>query len=174
MVWGAFGFNGTTDLAFITQRRNSKKYRGMLEDHLLEAGPNWIFQQDNAPVYASKSTKMWFKRLQSTVFVRSVDTATAPPPTLPRGKRPATAEVGRTCRNTALNGEFGQFHRGESGKDDVTKKRNYVDYSASSVVCQLDINYRPVFSFKEYSILEERKSLRAFPNCRVSSYLLRG
>lgn len=67
MVWGGFGFNGVTDLAFVTGRQTSAKYQETLAKHLLPCardigGPDWIFQQDNAPILTSQCTKAWFGR----------------------------------------------------------------------------------------------------------------
>lgn len=66
MIWGAFSFNGTCELAFVNERMDSDRYQEMLQTHLLNAGPeicgpNWTFQQDNASIHSSKSTKKWFR-----------------------------------------------------------------------------------------------------------------
>eukprot|EP01039_Chlorochromonas_danica_P016659 gene16659-19738_t len=52
MVWGAIGWNGKTDLAFLEGTQNSTGYLNTLQHHLLPdaariGGRNWIFQQDN-------------------------------------------------------------------------------------------------------------------------------
>ena len=56
MIWAAFGRNGKTNLAFITQRVNSIMYQQVLSTHLLSFGPriggNFIFKQDNVPVHS--------------------------------------------------------------------------------------------------------------------------
>lgn len=66
MVWGAFCFNGVLPLMKISTRMNSENYQKVLSDSLLEnaellAGENWIFQQDNASIHVSKSTKSFLE-----------------------------------------------------------------------------------------------------------------
>lgn len=63
MVWGCFGLNGAR-LATISGRMNSESYTSLLESELQPfgeelGGPNWIFQQDNAPVHDSNFTHAW-------------------------------------------------------------------------------------------------------------------
>jgi transposase len=65
MVWAAFGYKGVTDIVFIDGRMNSGKYQELLRLQLLPVahnigGQNWIFQQDNASIHCSRSTKNWF------------------------------------------------------------------------------------------------------------------
>lgn len=65
MVWGAFCSAGTLTLAFPSTKMNSLEYIGVLENHLLpylyiHQDESWIFQQDNAPIHKSRSTKLWF------------------------------------------------------------------------------------------------------------------
>lgn len=68
MTWGAFGANGKkTNLIIVDGRLDSEGYQHMLEHALLPvaeqiAGSSWIFQQDNAPVHVSQSTRRWFER----------------------------------------------------------------------------------------------------------------
>ncbi|GBO38001.1 Transposable element Tc3 transposase [Araneus ventricosus] len=45
---------------------NSQAYQSVLASHLLPnaeflAGENWKYQQDNAPIHSSNSTKNWFQ-----------------------------------------------------------------------------------------------------------------
>lgn len=66
MVWGAFSANGKVELAFVNGRMDSIRYQKMLNTHLLAFGPviggqDWVFQQDNAPCHASKSTIAWLQ-----------------------------------------------------------------------------------------------------------------
>ena len=66
MVWGGFGFNGQTSLAFTKGKQNSGDYQATLDNNLLPygeilGGPNWKFQQDNASIHTSRSTKEWFR-----------------------------------------------------------------------------------------------------------------
>ena len=65
MCWGCFGALGKVDLAFPSSRINSEEYQGVLESHLLPFLEEFrlldiTFQQDNASVHVSKSTKAWF------------------------------------------------------------------------------------------------------------------
>ena len=65
MIWGAFGYNGTTNLAILKGRQCSKNYQDTLNDNLLPVaedicGQNWTFQNDNAPIHTSRSTLKWF------------------------------------------------------------------------------------------------------------------
>lgn len=71
MVWGAFGFNGITSLAFVSGRQKSKYYQETLKSHLLPfgsmiGGETWIFQQDNAPIHTSNDTQKWLKEQNIT------------------------------------------------------------------------------------------------------------
>lgn len=73
MVWGGFGFNGQTSLAFIEGKQNSEKYQDTLEVNLLPfidvlGGPDCVFQQDNASIHVSNSTKAWLNQKNITVM----------------------------------------------------------------------------------------------------------
>ena len=75
VVWAAFGYNGTTEIAFIDSRLNSKKYQELLEIYMLPyineiCGPNATFQQDNAPCHASSDTKSWIKHRNINLMQR--------------------------------------------------------------------------------------------------------
>lgn len=64
MVWGAIGWRGKSDLAFLDGKQNSEKYQTTLNDFLLPCGARiggdrWKFMQDNAPIHASASTTAW-------------------------------------------------------------------------------------------------------------------
>jgi hypothetical protein len=64
MVWGGFGRNGKTSLALVAGKSDSSDYIQTLKTNLIPFGrkicrKNWIFQQDNAPIHASKETKTW-------------------------------------------------------------------------------------------------------------------
>ena len=74
MVWGAFSFNGTTDIAFLEGKQTSIDYVEVLNSHLLPiaetlGGPNYVYQQDNAPIHTSKLTKKWFADNNVNVMV---------------------------------------------------------------------------------------------------------
>lgn len=65
MIWGAFSFHGKLPLAWISTRMNSESYVEMLEISLIEhgenlMGPDLVFQQDNAAIHNSRTTKEWF------------------------------------------------------------------------------------------------------------------
>jgi len=73
MVWAAFGYGGQTEIIFIDTRMDSNTYQELLRDNLLPfgagiGGQEWCFQQDNAPVHASSSTKKWFNDHQTRVL----------------------------------------------------------------------------------------------------------
>lgn len=65
MIWAGICFNGTTDIAFLDTSLNSEGYQEVLDHYLVPVfyemcGTNGIFQQDNAPIHTSTSTKQWF------------------------------------------------------------------------------------------------------------------
>ena len=65
MVWAAFCVKGKSELAFINGRLNSEGYQQVLENFLLPLMDRWpdeefIFQQDNAAIHVSNSTRQWF------------------------------------------------------------------------------------------------------------------
>ena len=73
MVWGAFCVNGVLTLVKITAKMNSKAYQKVREDHLIPnasaiAGQNWTFQQDNASIHASRSTKAYLGSANISTF----------------------------------------------------------------------------------------------------------
>ena len=64
MVWGAFCSHGKLTFAFPSTKMNSEEYQGVLTDKLLPfLHRHWrkllTFQQDNASVHVSRSTKAW-------------------------------------------------------------------------------------------------------------------
>ncbi|KAF4659971.1 hypothetical protein FOL47_007367 [Perkinsus chesapeaki] len=62
MVWGAICGDQKLALVVVDTRLDSAKYQQLLTDHLLpvlKAG--MVFQQDNAPCHASRSTKTWLE-----------------------------------------------------------------------------------------------------------------
>ena len=66
MVWGAFAFNGKSDLVVISGRMDSAKYQLVIGDQMDThferiAGTNFVFQQDNATFHTSASSSAFFK-----------------------------------------------------------------------------------------------------------------
>lgn len=67
MMWGGFSALGKLSLAFPSTKMNSVDYQQVLERNLvpyLSQFPEQkiFFQQDNAPVHVSKSTRAWLGR----------------------------------------------------------------------------------------------------------------
>uniref|UniRef100_A0A1I7X7R0 DDE_3 domain-containing protein n=1 Tax=Heterorhabditis bacteriophora TaxID=37862 RepID=A0A1I7X7R0_HETBA len=67
MEWAAFSSFGALELVLISTKTNSVGYKQVLENHLLPyynrfPQKNFIFQQDNAAIHVSCSTKDWFRR----------------------------------------------------------------------------------------------------------------
>lgn len=65
MVWGAISTFGKLNLAFISTKMNSAKYQEVLESNLLpfileNSSNDLIYQQDNASIHVSNSTRQWF------------------------------------------------------------------------------------------------------------------
>lgn len=65
MVWASFCAAGTVSIEFISTRMNSSDYQNVLSVNLLpfmrrHARARYTFQQDNAAIHASTSTKAWF------------------------------------------------------------------------------------------------------------------
>lgn len=66
MVWGAFSAHGTLSLAFPSTRMDSIEYQGVLTEKLLPYLKRFrrfpfTYQQDNAAIHVSRSTKDWFQ-----------------------------------------------------------------------------------------------------------------
>ena len=64
MVFAAIGFNGKTNICYVDSRLNSEAYVHILKSYFLPhanelGGPNFEFQQDNAPCHTSKNTTCW-------------------------------------------------------------------------------------------------------------------
>ena len=65
MSWGAFCSNGIFKLVLVSGNMDSKQYTDMLIKHFLEdffciVGNRSIFQEDNAPIYVSRHSKVFF------------------------------------------------------------------------------------------------------------------
>lgn len=64
MFWGAFGFNGKSELQKVNPKSDSKAFQdivtcGLLRHGTRMGGQGWIFQQDNASIHSSSSTRLW-------------------------------------------------------------------------------------------------------------------
>ena len=64
MIWIGFAYGGKKRLAFLGNRMDSKEYQKMLGKNLIplieELGnENCLYQQDNASIHVSNSTKKW-------------------------------------------------------------------------------------------------------------------
>ncbi|RAW24790.1 hypothetical protein PC110_g18786 [Phytophthora cactorum] len=73
MIWGGFSSKGTTVIAFLSGRQNSLDYQEKLTSYLLPIGEamhdgSYDFQQDNANIHSSNSTKSFLKDLDVTVL----------------------------------------------------------------------------------------------------------
>lgn len=73
MVWGAYSGFGKVALAFISHKMKSGDYQAVLEEHLKPylgrfRSAKLTFQQDNAAIHASKSTKDWLAKSKIPVL----------------------------------------------------------------------------------------------------------
>ncbi|KAG3109322.1 hypothetical protein PI125_g11048 [Phytophthora idaei] len=73
MIWGGFSSKGTTDIAFFLGHQHSLDNQETLTSYLLPFGEamhdgSYVFQQDNASIHSSNSTKSFLKDLDVTVL----------------------------------------------------------------------------------------------------------
>ena len=66
MVWAGISTLGRTDIAFVRGKMNFEGYQAILEQFLFPFLEKWpslehIFQQDNASVHVSSSTRKWLE-----------------------------------------------------------------------------------------------------------------
>ncbi|RCN34342.1 hypothetical protein ANCCAN_19813 [Ancylostoma caninum] len=66
MTWAAFGSSGKLELAFVSNRMDSSEYQEVLRTRLLPflrgaRRRSLVFQQDNAAVHVSHSTRSWLQ-----------------------------------------------------------------------------------------------------------------
>ncbi|RCN48225.1 hypothetical protein ANCCAN_05771 [Ancylostoma caninum] len=66
MTWAAFGSSGKLELAFVSNRTDSSEYQEVLRTRLLPflrgaRRRSLVFQQDNAAVHVSHSTRSWLQ-----------------------------------------------------------------------------------------------------------------
>lgn len=69
MVWGAFSFHGASELIIIKGRQDSNAYvktskKGLLlfAADVIGEQSSCVFQQDNAPIHMSSSTRSWLSQ----------------------------------------------------------------------------------------------------------------
>lgn len=65
MVWAGISTLGRTQIVFVRGKMNSEGYQEILENFLIPFMDRWphlelVFQQDNASVHVSTSTRQWF------------------------------------------------------------------------------------------------------------------
>ena len=73
MVWGSMCWHGVGSLVKLEGRLNSTAYQRVLEEHMIadaEAmiGEDFVFQQDNAPIHTSRSTRQWLREHDVTLL----------------------------------------------------------------------------------------------------------
>ena len=84
MLWGCISFQGVGSLHRIRGRLNSEDYQAILGDVMLPdarrlVGEDFIFQQDNATIHTSRSTRQWLRDNEVTVFDWSAKSPDANP-----------------------------------------------------------------------------------------------
>lgn len=65
MVWAEIGYFGKTCIKFIDGRMNSVRYINLINEQINNhaervSGPDYTFQQDNAPVHTSGLVQLYF------------------------------------------------------------------------------------------------------------------
>ena len=73
MISAAFGHNLKSDIVFINGRMDSKDYRKLLDDHLINirnlvGKKKSIFQQDNAPIHRAQANYKYFESKKINVL----------------------------------------------------------------------------------------------------------
>ena len=73
MIWAAIGWNGKSELVFLSGRQDSHKYKDVLNKYLLPftnriAGVETIFQQDNCRIHTSDLMVKWFESMNVPVL----------------------------------------------------------------------------------------------------------
>ncbi|OWZ16843.1 Transposase [Phytophthora megakarya] len=73
MVWGAFGYQGKSELVVLEGKQSSHQYiwtvsENMLSFAHLHYGNEFVFMQDKASIHASKETKTFFKEMDATLL----------------------------------------------------------------------------------------------------------
>ena len=70
MIWGCFSLRGKAPLVFLDGNQDLADYTTMLENHMVPWADtvhpnNWIIQQDNASIQASRHSIKWFTKRES-------------------------------------------------------------------------------------------------------------
>lgn len=65
MVWAAIGWKNNTEIIVCSSKMNQENYKEILQENILGkgyhlAGPEFVFQQDNASIHTALSVKQWF------------------------------------------------------------------------------------------------------------------
>lgn len=73
MVWGAIGYLKNMPLSFIDTRMKAEQYQALvgpqIDQYAIDcAGPDWKFQQDNAPIHVARSTLTYFEEYGVELF----------------------------------------------------------------------------------------------------------
>ena len=73
MVWGSMYWHGLGSLVKLEGRLDSTAYQQVLEEHMLTdavalIGDDFVFQQDNAPIHTSRSTRQWLRQHDVTLL----------------------------------------------------------------------------------------------------------
>ena len=69
IIWGSFGWAWKSSICFVDGQMNSKGYREVLKNYLVDVGgSDWMFQGNNAPVNRSKVNIIWVKSKKINVL----------------------------------------------------------------------------------------------------------
>ena len=73
MVWGSMCWYGVGSLVKLEGRLDSTAYQQVLEEHMLTdaaalIGDDFVFEQDNAPIHTSRSTRQWLRQHDVTLL----------------------------------------------------------------------------------------------------------
>ena len=73
MVWGSMCWHGVGSLVKLEGRLDRTAYQQVLEEHMLTdavalIGDDFVFQQDNAPIHTSWSTRQWLRQHDITLL----------------------------------------------------------------------------------------------------------
>ena len=74
MVWAGIGYFGKTSIKFIDERMNSVWYLNLIKEQINNhaeriSGPDYIFQQNNAPVHTSRLVQSYFNESNISILL---------------------------------------------------------------------------------------------------------